>query len=135
MLPQKRFTRQEQHHKVRRVVELGPIPLGRQLLHMRTHLRGMSRQPSGSGAFVTGSHRFEIRGQRRLGVHHDPAITRQSHDQVRSLHTRLAAHRHLWFEVTVGQHAGQFTHPPQLQFAPLPTHTGARKACESCCVS
>ncbi len=64
----------------------------------------------------------EIGVERGLGIHHQLARLRQVHDQVGSRGGGTGACLHLLGEVALLDHAGQFHHPTQRQFAPAPAH-------------
>ena len=115
------FTRQKHHHELGRAWQFVPVALGRQLQHMRAHLVSMPAQMLAPLGLVAGSiHGGQVGLKRHLGIHHHLMTIGQVHDQVGP--QPAVVQGFLLHEIAVFDHAGQFDHALELDFAPAAAH-------------
>ena len=110
--------RQEAHHELRGVQVRAPVPLGRQLVDVGSHVAG---EPGHLGVVLLGILALggvEEGRQWSLGVDVDAPITRESHRHVRTLRSALRGGRLLSLEIAVFQHSGHLSGTLQLHLTP-----------------
>ena len=100
--------RQEAHHELRGVQVRAPVPLGRQLVDVGSHVAG---EPGHLGVVLLGILALG-------GVEVDAPITRESHRHVRTLRSALRGGRLLSLEIAVFQHSGHLSGTLQLHLTP-----------------
>ncbi len=89
---------------------------------MVAHLARVMGETHALRGFVGGFDRFEVRGDRRLGVDDDIPLAGQLDDEVGAQLALLGRAVLLLQEIAVIEHAGHFDDALQLQFAPATAH-------------
>ena len=114
--------RQEAHHELRGVQVCAPVPLGRQLVDVGSHVAG---EPRHLGVVLLGILALggvEEGRQWSFGVDVDAPITREPHRHVRALRSALGGRCLLGLKIAVFQHSGHLGGALQLHLAPGAAH-------------
>ena len=108
----------EENHHLRSGLELAPVLLAAELIHVRDDLLSVADQRLAALGVVRRRDGFHVGRQRHLGVHHQGAAAGQPHHHVRPDAPVPALARFLFDEVAVLDHPGQLGHPAQGDLAP-----------------
>ena len=127
-----RLVRQEHHDEVRRRLELAPVALRRELRDVLADLARVVGEAELPLGVVGGLERVEVRGERRLRVHHDVLAARDAHDEVGAQRAVVGRGGRLRDEVAVLDHPRELDDVSQLRLAPAAAHVrraeGVREA-------
>src|SRR5262249_6850942 len=119
---EKHFAGEKTHYKIRTVLELFPVGLGRQSRQMLAHPPCMCREIEAARSLIWRAHRVEKSIERRLHIDHNRAIVRQLDDTIRPHCAVFYPYKNLHIERGVLHHARKFNAALQLQLTPVAAH-------------
>ena len=114
----------KQHYKIRRILELIPVTLGRQFLHAFAHVFGVANKMRFPFLVVCGFDGREIGIQRGFNVHHNFTTAGHAHDHVGAHRAIRSLSVFLLVKITVFDHARQFGQTFQRHLSPLAADLG-----------
>jgi len=114
-------------HELGRLLELVPVGLGPQPVHVGAHGRHVSREGLLAVLLAGGLQGIEESVHGRLGVDDDDPAVGQPHDHVGPELSGFRVHRDLLVEIAPGRHTGQLGRAPQRHLSPGAAHLGLAK--------